>query len=312
MSYYHVYIYHYDTIKSGTDEAYELDLSEEELMEQIVEPFRAGKFFMCGGQQINPFYVELIRISETDKRSSELISKLRAKEIEESEKTGISGGVPDNYLVIEKGRDVTRKFVSTPPKREVSEKEAKTKQSLSKNIFIVHGRDHEPMKDLKSMLYDFGLDPIVLHEEASGGLTLAEKLEKYSDSVRYAFVILTPDDAGSQRTEVEDLKSRLESPPFVAIFTESHGVGQEAKISRDFIKKEFERLKPRARQNAIFEMGYFWGLLKRRRVCCLLKEDVEKPSDIEGIVYIPFKNSVNEVQVKIMKELKEAGYEIKL
>jgi predicted nucleotide-binding protein len=59
-------------------------------------------------------------------------------------------------------------------------------------------------------------------------------------------------------------------------------------------------------------MGYFWGLLERKRVCCLLKGNVEKPSDIEGIVYIPFKDSVYDAQVKIMKELRDAEYEIKL
>jgi predicted nucleotide-binding protein len=58
-------------------------------------------------------------------------------------------------------------------------------------------------------------------------------------------------------------------------------------------------------------MGYFWGLLKRRKVCCLLKGDVEKPSDIEGIVYIPFKESVEEARHKMIKELRAAGYEIK-
>jgi predicted nucleotide-binding protein len=39
--------------------------------------------------------------------------------------------------------------------------------------------------------------------------------------------------------------------------------------------------------------------------------DVELPSDIQGIVYIPFKDSVEEIRLRIMKELKEAHYEIK-
>ena len=68
--------------------------------------------------------------------------------------------------------------------------------SLSRNIFIVHGRDHKQMKELKEMVNKFGLNPIVLHEKASGGLTLPEKLERYSEDIGYAFVILTPDDVG--------------------------------------------------------------------------------------------------------------------
>ena len=54
----------------------------------------------------------------------------------------------------------------------------------------------------------------------------------------------------------------------------------------------------------------FMGLLGRDRVCCLYKGDVELPSDMHGIVYIPFKESVNEVRDRIIKELEEAGYEI--
>jgi len=71
-------------------------------------------------------------------------------------------------------------------------------------------------------------------------------------------------------------------------------------------------LKARARQNVIFEMGYFWGLLERKKVCCLLKGDVERPSDIHGIVYVPFKESVDECHDEIVTELNEAGYEIQI
>jgi predicted nucleotide-binding protein len=43
----------------------------------------------------------------------------------------------------------------------------------------------------------------------------------------------------------------------------------------------------------------------------LLKGNVEKPLDMDGIVYVPFENSVNEAKGMILKELREAGYEIK-
>jgi predicted nucleotide-binding protein len=152
------------------------------------------------------------------------------------------------------------------------------------------------------MLLEFGLSPLVLHEEASGGLTLAEKLEKYSKDVGYAFVILTPEDVGGHRDE---MRQKLGGDtPFLSRSVTLLG----GKVT-DQVLELFE---PRARQNVIFEMGYFWGLLERKRVCCLLKGNVEKPSDIEGIVFVPFKDSIEEIQVKIMRELKEAGYEIKL
>lgn len=37
---------------------------------------------------------------------------------------------------------------------------------------------------------------------------------------------------------------------------------------------------------------------------------VELPSDMHGLVYIPFKKSINEVHSMTVKELKAAGYEI--
>lgn len=62
----------------------------------------------------------------------------------------------------------------------------------------------------------------------------------------------------------------------------------------------------------ILEFGYFIGKLGRDKVCCLHQGDVELPSDMHGIVYVPFKESVNEVRDKIVKELKAAGYKMKI
>lgn len=42
---------------------------------------------------------------------------------------------------------------------------------------------------------------------------------------------------------------------------------------------------PRARQNVIFEWGYFVGRLGREHVFALKKGDVELPSDIQGWVW---------------------------
>ena len=71
-------------------------------------------------------------------------------------------------------------------------------------------------------------------------------------------------------------------------------------------------LRPRARQNVILESGYFMVLLKRNRVCCLYKGDIELSSDMSGIIYKKFQESVKERFHEIIKELKAAGYEIKI
>jgi predicted nucleotide-binding protein len=48
--------------------------------------------------------------------------------------------------------------------------------------------------------------------------------------------------------------------------------------------------------------------LGRRRVAILYKESVEQPSDIAGLIYIPFKDRVEEVQLQLLRELQAAGY----
>lgn len=82
--------------------------------------------------------------------------------------------------------------------------------------------------------------------------TIIEKIEKYSD-VSYAFVLLTPDDIGYSKSG-------------------------ETKPDRER-KKE-----PRARQNVIFELGYFVGKLSRNKVACLYKAPLTLPTDYSGVL----------------------------
>lgn len=147
-------------------------------------------------------------------------------------------------------------------------------KSFSRKVFIVHGHNEQAKTELALILTRLGFEPIILHEQPSQGMTIIEKLEKHSD-VGFAFILLTPDDKGCKE-------------------------GQE------------DNLRPRARQNVVFEFGLFVGKLGRNRVCCLYTGDVELPSDLQGLLYLPFKNSVNEIQLNIVKELRAAGYEVKI
>ena len=67
----------------------------------------------------------------------------------------------------------------------------------------------------------------------------------------------------------------------------------------------------RARQNVILELGYFIGLLGRRRVCALYRPTVELPSDLHGVLYVPF-DEAGGWHTKLAQELVEAGYSIDL
>lgn len=64
----------------------------------------------------------------------------------------------------------------------------------------------------------------------------------------------------------------------------------------------------RARQNVVFETGYFIGKLSRKNVICICEKDVELPSDMDGVVY----TDKNSWDIKLLKELKSIGFSIDL
>ncbi|RKG30420.1 TIR domain-containing protein [Acinetobacter tianfuensis] len=121
-------------------------------------------------------------------------------------------------------------------------------KSLLKKAFIVHGHDNATKERTARYLEKLGFEAVILHEQASGGKTIIEKLEHYTD-VGFCIVLYTPDDEGS----VKD-------------------------------KKDY---KPRARQNVVFEHGLLIGKLGRNRVFPLVTDhSVELPGDINGMVYL--------------------------
>lgn len=126
-------------------------------------------------------------------------------------------------------------------------------------VFIVHGRDHGPLRELKDFLrLEFRVeDPIVLAEERHGGLTIIEKLERFGRDVDVVFVLLTPDDVGYFH----------EAPQQVAF---------------------------RPRMNVVFEFGYFLATLRRcsGKLILLTKGEIELPSDISGLATIDIEGGI--------------------
>jgi predicted nucleotide-binding protein len=139
-------------------------------------------------------------------------------------------------------------------------------------IFIVHGHDNEVKESVARFLEKNGLVPVILHEQPNLGKTIIEKFETHSD-VGFAIVLLTADDRGALVNGSE--------------------------------------LSPRARQNVVFEMGYFIGKIGRSRVAALYKSDLELPSDINGIIYIKI-DDAGAWKILLSKELKASGYGIDL
>ena len=147
-----------------------------------------------------------------------------------------------------------------------------TAKQNNRKIFVVYGHDEIARTQLEALLRRWDLEPIILDQQASGGQTIIEKLEEYGADVGYAIVLATPDDDGKAKSE--------------AVY------------------------KSRVRQNVVLEL--FLAKLGRERVAILLKEaaDFDKPSDIQGLVYIPFQNKVDEVALSLIRELSRQGYKI--
>ena len=56
-------------------------------------------------------------------------------------------------------------------------------------------------------------------------------------------------------------------------------------------------------------MGYFMGALGRKNVLCLLQENVEKPGDIDGVVYTPL-DKAGSWKISLVRELQACGYSV--
>lgn len=137
-------------------------------------------------------------------------------------------------------------------------------------VFIVHGHDEHAKNDAKSYVESKGLEPIILHLQASGGRTIIEKIDHYSN-VGFGIVLYTECDVGAKRDSLA--------------------------------------YKWRARQNVVFEHGYLIAKLSRSRVSALVKGSVETPNDISGVVYITMDPAGN-WKTELDAELRNAGYEI--
>lgn len=154
----------------------------------------------------------------------------------------------------------------------VKEKNDTVGQYDSKKVFIVHGHDTALKETVARTLERLGLEPIILHEQQNNGKTIIEKFESNADNCGFAIILLTADDWGYAKEENEDSR------------------------------------RPRARQNVVFEMGFFCGKLGRDRVFLLLDNGVDKPGDLDGIVYNPTNEEM--WKIKLVKELKSSGYDV--
>lgn len=147
----------------------------------------------------------------------------------------------------------------------------------NRSIFVVYGHDGPARTELEAMLRRWGLNPLILDQLTSGGQTIIEKLERVRQEASFAVVLATPDDEGHRTDHPEE--------------------------------KAF-----RARQNVVLELGMMLSVLGRDRVAILMKDQVkmERPSDIQGLIYIPFKDDLREAALALAKEIHAKGIAIDL
>lgn len=146
-------------------------------------------------------------------------------------------------------------------------------QSSNRKVFVVYGHDGNAKTQLEAMLRRWDLEPLILDQLISSGQTIIEKLEEFTAQVNFGIVLATPDDVG-------------------------------------YPKGDESQKRYRARQNVVLELGMLLSRIGREKVAILLSqaEEMEKPSDIDGLIYIPFKDNVEEAKLSLAKEMQNNGY----
>ena len=142
-------------------------------------------------------------------------------------------------------------------------------EAESKDVFIVHGHNEEMKMAVSNVLLKLGMNPVILHEQANGGQTIIEKFEKHGENACYAVVLLSGDDEG-------------------------HAKGKPV-------------METRARLNVVLEMGFFIGRMGRGRVFMLMEPGVEKPGDLDGVVYTAYDGAHGTWRSALVKEMRAAG-----
>jgi predicted nucleotide-binding protein len=156
-------------------------------------------------------------------------------------------------------------------KRRPEEKAARRPDTRDGSIFVVHGHAGEARETVARFLERVATRPVILDEEANRGQTVIEKFERFGSVAAFAVVLLTGDDEGRKRGDGEPQR--------------------------------------RARQNVVFEFGYFIGKLGRDRTAILYEPSVELPSDLRGYVYVEL-DAGEAWKSRLARELKEAGISV--
>lgn len=277
MVFYHVIVNTKSKNAKGAEKRYsELDITDKDhLINSIVIPYLKDKKFMFDGAFLAQSDIDTLKIYKTTIDSTELHRQKRAERDawNRSSDIVIVSIEDDTDDIYQYAEEITRQMMAeTLSVIDDCNDRAQGEELIcfdNKKVFIVHGHDDGMKNTVARFVERLGLEAVILHEQENKGLTIIEKFER-SSAVGFAIVLYTPCDMGGK-------------------------VGTEQK--------------PRARQNVVLEHGYFIGKLGRERVLALHSDEVELPSDLQGILYTSYDAS-GSWKYALAKEMRAVGYKV--
>jgi predicted nucleotide-binding protein len=277
---YHVLI---STHSHSTEDDVRLDLTEDQLEERFLLPYRQGRPIVVGGRTVQPTDLDRLRITYTDETSEQLLPRVR----QERREAQVQTMLPDDWYIADRGRDVTDDFVTGPPGYELppapvaSATDAAPTTPDPRSVFVVHGRNRQARDAMFTFLRAIGLHPIEWNEavQATGRPTpyVGEVLDAAFGRAQTVVILMTPDDQAHLREAFHEPGD----PPHETNST------------------------PQARPNVLFEAGMAMGRDENRTV--LVEYGVLRPfSDVGGRHVLRLNNSTERRQ-ELGQRLQSAG-----
>jgi hypothetical protein len=243
MPYYHVYVRYLDK-KGEEKDVLQYDMTEKGVREDIANPFMKRQSFQLIGIIVEPSNVTRICIFISNKQYRDLRLK-NGKTLFRLDPDWVVYNIFNGY--VDDVFNVTEGFIKlTLEEKRLMEKTMREVIEEKKKIFIVHGRNEtNALRLQKYLTKTLELDAEMFEDfkERSGSNTIIEQIEYIKDNVAYAFVVVTPDDLGCLREDIDKCRTTML-------------IGHKS-VTVKSVCEILDNLNSRARQNVVFEHMVF-------------------------------------------------------
>lgn len=200
MALYHVRI----TVAGEQSDETKLDLTDDELEQQFIAPYREGRPITVNGRVVEMSDLERIRISASDRSARDFIPRLEAEDRASS--VVVFGGPSYAWRAAGRAQDVTDQFITGPPGSAASADADPKLRRVSvpagpgdgRTVFLVHGR-HQQLRSAMSQFLR-SLDLKIIEWEQAVGLTgepnpyIGDVMAAGLEAADGVVVLATPDD----------------------------------------------------------------------------------------------------------------------